>query len=100
MIIETNLLIVGAVSFLLHVVGKWQSTTCNFWDWIKSKDVEAYFITSFLLCTLALILQPELAAALGMQPLTYAAITCYGGGHFVATYLEVKQAVEIKKAEQ
>ena len=97
---DTNLILIGAISFALHFIGKWQSTTCAFLPWITTKENTTYFISSLLLCALALILQPELSEAFGMLPRTYATIACYGGGHLVARYLEVKQAVEIKQAAQ
>lgn len=98
--IDKTMILVGAVAFLLHFIGKWQSTTDKFIPWISTKANATYFISSVLLCILALLLQPELASALGMQPLTYAAVACYGGGHFVARYLEIKAAAEEKSAAQ
>jgi hypothetical protein len=100
MTVDPILILVGGVAFALHFLGKWQSTTEKFIPWITTKANVTYFATSVLFCALAILLQPELSEVLGMKPLTYAATMCYGGGHFVARFLEVKQAVEIKKAEQ
>lgn len=98
--VDPILILVGGVAFALHFLGKWQSTTDKFIPWITTKANVTYFATSVLFCALAILLQPELSEALGMKPLTYAAIMCYGGGHFVARFLEMKQASEEKKAGQ
>lgn len=97
--IPTDLALVGAVAFGLHFLGKWRSTPLPFIRWITAKDNVIYFVSSLLLCALALLLQPELSAALGMQPLTYAAIMCYGGGHAVSRFLEIKGAETEKRAK-
>ena len=98
--VDPILILVGGVAFALHFLGKWQSTTDTFVRWITTKENVTYFVSGILLCALAILLQPELSEALGMKPLTYAAIMCYGGGHFVARFLEMKQASEEKKNGQ
>ena len=98
MIIEPTLLAVGAVSFGLHFIGKWKETTMPFGQWFINKQSIVYWLSSLGLCALALLMQPEWAEALGMKAMTYAVVTCYGGGHLVSRFLGIKDAAAERKA--
>ena|ERR1700754_908802 len=94
-------LTVGALSFGLHFLGKWGETTEPFPAWFLTKQSLIYWVTSLILCILSLIWQPELAPVLGMQPITYAIVSCYGGGHLVSRLINLRQAsVERKAAKE
>lgn len=93
-------IIVGGVAFLLHLLGKWRSTPLPFIPWITAKKNAVYFAMALLLCFLALLLQGELSTVLGMQPLTYAAVMCYGGGHAVSRVLDIRSAEGIKRSRK
>lgn len=98
MIIEPTLIAAGTVGFGLHFIGKWKETTLPFTKWIGNKEALTYWITSTLLCFGALLLTEEVAEPLGFQPITWALVVCYGGGHAVSRFLNIKQAEAERKA--
>lgn len=102
--IASELILVGAAALGLHFVGKWKETTEPFLSWLWSKKSVSYWVTSVLLCAIALVIQPELADAegmvLGMKPMTYAVVMCYGGGHAVSRLLGITEAAAEKKANR
>jgi hypothetical protein len=95
---NTTTAAIGLVSFALHFIGKWKGTTKPFWEWLWNKESMTYWVTSGLFCILALLMINEWSEPLGMKPMTYAVITCYGGGHLVSRFLGIKDAAAEKKA--
>ena len=84
--------ILGTVAFALHFLGKWQETSQPFREWVTSKASIIYWITSTLLCVLAMLMAAEWAPVAGMSINTWAVVTCYGGGHLVSRLLNIQSA--------
>ena len=90
--VDTQTLILGTVAFFLHFMGKWKETPLPFLEWVKTKDNIIYWITSTLLCALAMLMADEWAGVAGMTKNTWVAVTCYGGGHVVSRLLNIQSA--------
>lgn len=94
------MILIGVLSLSLHFLGKWKETTDPFKVWFWNKSSVIYWITSAILCALALFMHDDWAPALGMTGNTYAVVVCYGGGHVVSRFLHIKNAAAEKKAQQ
>lgn len=95
-----NTYIIGTVAFALHFLGRWKETPLPFIEWVTSKDSIIYWITSTLLCVLAMMMGPEWAHVAGMSLNTWTAVTCYGGGHLVSRLLNIQSAAAERRTSK
>lgn len=95
-----NVYILGTVAFALHFLGKWKETPLPFLEWVRSKDSLIYWITSTLLCALAMLMGREWAPVAGMSLNTWTVVTCYGGGHLVSRLLNIQSAAAERRADK
>ena len=95
-----NTYILGTVAFFLHFLGRWKETPLPFLQWVRTKDSIIYWITSTLLCILAMMMGPEWAPVAGMSQNTWTVVTCYGGGHLVSRLLNIQSAAAERRASK
>jgi Co/Zn/Cd efflux system component len=97
MILDYGVMVVAAVAFALHVVGKYKAdpVPMPFGKW--AKEQLTYLLTSVALCVVGVIMRYELMDMLGMtKPLVFVFILCYGGGLVISQALGIKPASDAR----